>query len=153
LKRWRQNSGFTLVELLVSLSLFCVIVTASFSVLAGASRYCRKFEDKMSSREALVAVAVVLMQDIWAAATLTVENDGQKLVLTQIVDGIIQSVAYDLNGGQVRRKTNATSAYLTYDEKIMGLRFADLGRGLVSFEVTISSSESYAYLAQSRVVR
>ncbi|MFA4858885.1 MAG: hypothetical protein WC636_06415, partial [Candidatus Margulisiibacteriota bacterium] len=101
---------------------------------------------------ALVATSTVIMQDIWAAAAATVESDGQKLILAQTVDGAGQAITYDLNGGRVRRKTNATSAYLTYDEMITDLRFTDLGQGLVSFEVIINSRESFAYLAKSRVM-
>jgi len=146
------DCGFTLIELLISLSLFCVIIAVSFSVLTGTNRYYGKFSEKMSGREALVATSTVIMQDIWAAAAATVESDGQKLILAQTVDGAGQAITYDLNGGRVRRKTNATSAYLTYDEMITDLRFTDLGQGLVSFEVIINSRESFAYLAKSRVM-
>lgn len=142
-----MRKGFTLIEIMVALTIFFVILSSSFLLLKNAGRFWQKFSDKMASFEVVSSVSGVIIRDIWEAKFITAEAGDQRLVLIDLDDNELQ---FELISGRIRRKKGGSSSYLTYDEYVEQLRFYDLGEGMVSFEVSVSSVESYAFLARSR---
>lgn len=142
-----MRKGFTLIEIMVALTIFFIILSSSFLLLKNAERFWRKFADKMASFEVVSSVSGVISNDIRETKLVSVEAAGQKLVLIDIDDNEIQ---YELVSGRIRRRKGGSSSYLTYDEYVEQLTFCDLGEGMVSFEVSVSSLEAYSFLVRSR---
>ena len=142
-----RNKGFTLIEILVVLTLFFIVLSSTFLLLQSTSRFWQKFCDKMASFEVVTSVSNVISNDIREAKLVSAEAAGQRLVLIDIDNNSIQ---YELISGRIRRRKGGSSSYLTYDEYVDQLFFSNSGEGMISFEVWTSSVEVFSRLARSR---
>ncbi|MBU0687801.1 MAG: prepilin-type N-terminal cleavage/methylation domain-containing protein [Candidatus Margulisbacteria bacterium] len=142
-----NKKGFTLIEILVSLTLFSLILSSTFLILKTPSMFWNRFVNKMAAFEVVSSVSGVIMRDIWEAINISVEEGGLRLIL---IDSGYSQIQYELVGGKIRRKKGGSSSYLTYDEQVDLLEFEDLGDGLVGFKLGVSTAEVFSFLMRSR---
>jgi len=121
-----SKRGFTLVEMIIALSLSVMVLSAAFYTL---SVNLKTWERIFVNIERLQVSSMVLERigrDIRSADKITNVLESS---LTIALDG--ETVIYDFNDAKVRRKKGKTSAYLTDKGDLSGLSFKQTGSGLI----------------------
>lgn len=122
-----MRKGFTLVELLVGLSLFALLVAGVVCSFGQGLRGWKKAAHRAATLQVRNIVAENIANDIRSAAAILTISSSEELVLQ--IDG--ETVSYRLNNLKVRRKSGSTSAYLTNENEIIKLIFGYPESGLV----------------------
>ena len=121
------KKGFTLVELLVSISIMSLIIFISLAFTLNSIKLSRKIIKKAEKNQVIVLVAERIWQDVSSADSILPFSSTKELFVKTASD----EVAYSLVGGKVRRRLNGQTAYLTSEKEIGRLNFEYLGSNLV----------------------
>ena len=116
---FQQNPGFSLVELLTTLSLLLLLLGTFSTVFIKQVRFCQKIARESASEQIKNFAIEKIKQDVRAASELLPSSTNNNLLL--LVDG--QQVGYSLTSNKVRRKENAYTQYLTDTGEIKTLLF------------------------------
>ena len=143
-----KDHGFTLIEMLIAIMLGFILCLAAGGALQSLTRSWQKLSEKITPIEVAVGLAGVICREINYAASVSIEAGGTCLYLVSVDGDLIQ---YALVEGMVRRKVNASNSYLTYAEKISGLRFGILERGMVYFELEFAGGTEHEFFARPRI--
>lgn len=114
-----RRKGFTLVELIISLTIFAMILVSTFYVLGVELRYWKKFVTDGEKQQIANMVITRIARDVRSASEVTPSSASQILLLS--AGG--ETIEYSLIEKKVRRKKNAASSYLTDINDIKTLSF------------------------------
>lgn len=122
-----RRGGFTLVELIVALTLMSALVSGLFYSFGQALRSWRRINDDAAHLQIQSLVNERLCRDIRSGAILASSNSAEVFLKIGA-----ETVSYRLITSKVRRKSGSVSAYLTMDSEIKKLSFAYPSPGAVS---------------------
>lgn len=114
-----RRKGFTLVELIISLTIFAMILVSTFYVLGVELRYWKEFVTDGEKQQIANIVIARIARDVRSASEIIPSSASQILLLS--AGG--ETIEYSLIEKKVRRKKNATSSYLTDINDIKTLSF------------------------------
>lgn len=115
-----NRPGFSLVELIVSLSIFAMLSVSILYVFGTELKLSKKITGASQKQQLLNAVLTRISQDIRAAWTVLPSSDENKLILSVEAD----SIEYSLINEKVRRKKNNYSSYLTDTGEVKAFSFS-----------------------------
>lgn len=115
-----RRSGFTLVELIISLSLMAVLMGGMFFAFGQGWRAWKKVVQNCERHQVEGLVAERIAREARAASEV-LAGSGSAEVMLRVGPEII---SYKLVEGKVRRKKGASSAYLTCEGEIQSLSFS-----------------------------
>lgn len=133
-----SKKGFTLIEITVALTLAVIVFFAAFLAL---STYLKAHKKQSSAIEGLQIRQYVLTQitrDIRSADSI---KNSTAAVL--IVKNGASTTQYELTTGKVRRKKDASSAYLTEAGQVNKLAFSYPRPGMVIIEIEGSKTGAF----------
>ena len=114
-----MRRGFTLVELLIALTLLAMLLGGSLCALGGGLRNWRKIGGRAATLQIENIVAERLCGDVRGSAIMT-GSTSTELFLRLGPD----TVSYKLEAGKVRRQKGGSSASWTSEGEIKALTFA-----------------------------
>ena len=112
--------GFTLIELIISLSLMVMLTGSMFFALGQGMRGWRKAGCKISKLQIKNMLAERITGDLRFASQVLTGSGSQEMLLKVGPD----QIGYKLVEGKVRREKGATSAYLTCEDEVKKLSFS-----------------------------
>lgn len=134
-----KRKGFTLVELILVLSIFTLLMGCILSVLGVELDFWGKIVAASEKQQISNIVMSRIISDIRAANEILPGSDQNKLLLKSS-SNIIE---YSLKNSKVRRKKNNYSAYLTDKGDLQTLSFQYPASKMVAVMVENLSSEAY----------
>ncbi len=132
-----RKGGFTLVEMLVSLSIFAMMLLSIYFTFGHELNFFKKISSSSEKLEISNAVMGRIARDIRAAEEILPSSNQEKLLLKIASD----TLEYSLVNGKVRRKLNSHSSYLTDAQDIQSLSFSYPSGEAVIFKVDNFSTE------------
>lgn len=126
-----MNKGFTLIEMIISVSLGAVMLISISMCLFLSIKTWRSTVDRLVNLESIRSALNIIGRDIRDADEIVPESCAPRLIIYKNPDIII----YDLKDGKVRRTKNNSSQYLTADKSIAILSFAYPAPQLVEIRV------------------
>ncbi len=115
-----KRNGFTLVELLISLSIFTLLSGAMYYALGVELNLWKRIVGTSEKQQIANFVLTRVVRDARSASKILPASNNQKLLLKIGPD----SIEYTLINQKIRRKKNAYSAYLTDKRDIQILSFS-----------------------------
>jgi prepilin-type N-terminal cleavage/methylation domain-containing protein len=115
-----KRNGFTLVELLISLSIFTLLSGAMYYALGVELNLWKRIVGASEKQQIANFVLTRIVRDTRSASQILPASNHQKLLLKIGPD----SIEYTLINQKIRRKKNAYSAYLTDKRDIQILSFS-----------------------------
>ncbi|MFA6431264.1 MAG: prepilin-type N-terminal cleavage/methylation domain-containing protein [Candidatus Margulisiibacteriota bacterium] len=125
------KKGFTLIELIISISIMILIVSTSIIFTIYSVKLSRKIIKKSEKNQVLVLVSERMSLDINSADAILPASSTKELFL-KIASG---EVAYAYVSGKVRRRINGQTAYLTNEKEINSLGIAYPGNNLIGISI------------------
>jgi len=116
----KRKNGFTLVELIISLTLFTVLVGGVFYAFGSELRLWRKIADKCQREQVANLVAERICHDIRAASAILTSSGSEEIDLRVGSENI----SYRLVDYKIRRKKGSSIAYLTNEREVDKLAFS-----------------------------
>jgi len=130
-----SRKGFTLVELIIALTLFSALLSGVLYAFGEGLRTWRKIAQVGERQQVKNLVAERICREVRAAKEVT--TLGSEEVTLKMGSEII---SYRLVNGKVRRKKGNSVAYLTNEGEIEKLWFSNLTKGMV--EITVGDFSS-----------
>jgi len=115
-----KRSGFTLVELIVALSIFAFLLGNIFFFLGTQVKFWNKTEALVKKQQISHIILAQIIRDLRSAATISPLSSKEKLQL-MIGPDLIE---YSLANQKIKRRKNNYSRYLTTEEEIKTFYFA-----------------------------
>lgn len=116
----RRRPGFTLVELVIAMSLLTILLGGLFFALGHGLRIWRKVAREVDRQQISNLVAERICRDIRAAGEILPSSSSEEVVL-KIGSEVI---SYKLVNSKVRRKKGSSVAYLTSEKEVGALSFS-----------------------------
>ncbi|MFH1387100.1 MAG: type II secretion system protein [bacterium] len=116
----KKRKGFTLVELMISLSLMGILISGIFFSFAAAYRTWKKVANKSSNLQVENIICERLARDIRSADEILTSSTSQEIQIK--ISSYIY--AYSLVNNKVRRKKGASVSYLTSEDELKKLAFS-----------------------------
>ncbi len=135
-----KKSGFTLVELMVSLSLLAVLGGSMFYAFGVELKLWQKLTDSMAEQQIINSAMAQIVNDVRSAREIVYSASGDDLILLVGADRI----EYSLVNEKLRRKKNDRSSYLTDIGEIKEFAVAYPTTRLV--EVSLNNNKARAFL-------
>lgn len=132
-----KKPGFTLVELLIAISLFSVLTGTVFYTLGTQQNIFRRISSGCKTKQINNAVVSRIAADIRAASAILPYSNQNKLALQVGTDAI----EFGLSNNKVKRRKNNYSAYLNDEGEIKTLKFSYPGKKLVGISTETFSTE------------
>jgi prepilin-type N-terminal cleavage/methylation domain-containing protein len=126
-----RNRGFTLVELIVALSLFAMLLGGIFYAWGVELNFWKRAVASVEKQQVANMVLARIVRDIRNAGELLPASDDHQLLLKIGSD----TIEYSLVNQKIRRKKNSYSAYLTSEGELKALSFAYPDARLVEIKV------------------
>ena len=126
-----KRKGFTLVELIVSLTIFSLLLGSIFYALKIELGIWKRIVGSAEKQQIANMVLSRIVRDIRSAKELLPASTNQKLGLEIGSD----TIEYDLLNHKIRRKKNNYSAYLTTQGELEELSFSYPKANLVEIKV------------------
>ncbi|MFH1541521.1 MAG: prepilin-type N-terminal cleavage/methylation domain-containing protein [bacterium] len=114
-----RRNGFTLVELIISLSIFALLTSSIFLFLGTSLRYWHKIVNQTETRQIHQVVLDKLCEDIRRASAILPSSHAKELHLQVGAD----KISYSLINKKVRHLKNAYTSYLTDVNEVTSLTF------------------------------
>lgn len=133
-----NKKGFTLVELVISLSLMVMIIGITTFAFGQAIRTWRKVAWKSECLQVANLVMERICRDIRAASEISQASSSKELIL-KIGS---ETVSYQLVNFKVQRQKGRSVAYLTNEREVENLFFSYPEKDLV--EVGVGGFTTYA---------
>ena len=114
-----MQRGFTLVELIIAMSLMTALAGGALYAFGGGLRNWRKISSRAATLQIENITAERLCRDIRGSAIMT-SSTSEEISLKIGADVI----SYKLESGKVRKKKGSSSAYLTSENEIKKLAFS-----------------------------
>ena len=114
-----MKKGFTLVELIIALTLLTALTGALFGAFAQDLRSWRKITDRAAQLQTQNIVAERLCREIRSAALLPGSSSAELLLRVGS-----ETVSYSLYADKIRRKKGGSTAYWTSEREIKRLEFS-----------------------------
>ncbi len=115
-----MRKGFTLVELIVSLSLMMILAGGMFFALGQGLRGWRKIAGRAEELQIKNLAAERITGDIRFADQILAGSGSQEIILKINSD----QISYKLVERKVRRKKGTVTAYLTCEDEVKNLSFS-----------------------------
>lgn len=131
-----KNKGFTLIELVLALSLASIIMLSALQFLSVNLNLYRRSSQKAADLQVSNLILSRLSSEIRSSERILDLREGS---LTLSLEG--QSILYDLKDGKLRRKTEKSTAYLTDKGDLEGLSFKELSAGLIELKLRAGGKE------------
>ncbi|MDI6731376.1 MAG: type II secretion system protein [Candidatus Margulisbacteria bacterium] len=113
------KKGFSLVELILSLSIFAFLLVAILYALSGEIKFWKRATDICRQGQIADFAISKIVDDIHSASQILPQSSASVLALSVEAN----SIEYSLYNQKVRRKTNNSTAYLTDSGEITNLSF------------------------------
>ena len=130
------RQGFSLVEMVIALSLAVIILGAAFYLLSINLKTWNRNSKRIENLQIVSLVFERIGYDIRSAKKI-ISVSGETLIIE--LDS--QNVLYDFKNKKIRRKKGETSAYLTDKGDLLGLSFRKIKEGLVEIGIKTESKE------------
>ncbi len=125
-EKFRKNSGFTLIEMLIVVAIIAILIAVSIPMVNGALEKAREATDAANERAAKAEITVCFMADIPYDGTNKVEAD--KAYYYDIVDGKLSGTADGFYG-----------KCSTHKGKFLELSIDDDGQVSMAWSTTLAS--------------
>ena len=132
------KKGFSLVELIISLSIFALLLGAILYALSGEIKFWQRAAAACRQGQIADFVMNKIIQDARTASQILPQSSPALLALSVEAD----TIEYSLYSQKVRRVKNGTTAYLTDSGEISLLSFSYPGNKLVEVRVEKISTEA-----------
>lgn len=134
-----KRRGFTLVEMMIALTLSVVVLTAGTFMLSNYLRTFKKLSAAVEKGQIEQFVLNKLTNDIQFAEKVNSGSNATLLIL-EVKDDTLR---YDYFNRKVRRRTNKSTAYLTEAGEISSLAFNYPRPGLVLINLDDSRTGAF----------
>jgi prepilin-type N-terminal cleavage/methylation domain-containing protein len=134
-----KRKGFTLVEMIVALSIFAMLLGGIFHVLGVELNLWEKIVSAAEKQQIANMVLTRIARDARSAKEVLPSSSSQKLLL-KIGD---DSLEYSLVNGKARRKKNNYSSYLTAENDLHFLSFSYPAYKIVEIEIEDLTTRVY----------
>jgi prepilin-type N-terminal cleavage/methylation domain-containing protein len=134
-----KRKGFTLVEMIVALSIFSMLLGGIFHVLGVEINLWERIVSAAEKQQIANMVLSRAVRDIRAAREILPSSGSQKLLL-KVGDDTLE---YSLVNGKIRRKKNNSSSYLTAENDLHFLSFSYPAYRIVEIEVEDLTTRAY----------
>ena len=121
-----MKKGFTLIELIISLTLAAIVFLSGTFLLSNYLRSSRKIETAASLIQLKQSVLAQITKDVRSSDSIAQSTPAQLIIRYGA-----SIISYDYANKKVRRKKDGSSAYLTEDGQINNLSFSFPKQGLV----------------------
>ena len=135
-----KRRGFTLVELIVSLTIFTILLSGMYYAFGTELSFLKRMLGSCENQQISNMVLSRMAQDIRSAEDILADSDETTLLLK---DGD-STIEYSLKNQKVRRRKNNYSSYLTDKDDVKALSFSYPEQKLV--RITIGEWETQASL-------
>ena len=133
-----KRSGFTLIEILIALTLASLVFLAGFLMLSTFLKTYHKLSSAINLLQTRQYVLTQMTREVRSADSI---KNSTPAVLV-IKNGAL-TIQYELTAGKVRRKKDASSAYLTEAGQVKKLAFGYPRPGMVIIEIDDSKTGVY----------
>lgn len=113
-------NGFTLVELIISLSLSLIFMSVALFTLNHNFRVWEKYAARFEKRQVSLIAAEKITREVRNALKILPASTSQEVFLS--LPG--NNISYCLANRKIRRKLSASTSYLTDDNAVRSLSFA-----------------------------
>jgi len=134
-----KRRAFTLVELIVSISIFLLLIGTIYYALGTQLRFLRKITNKGENQQISNMVLSRIVQDIRCAEEILSASNTNSLFLKVGSD----TIEYALKNQKVKRKKNNYSSYLTDVEDIQKLTFSYPANRTVQISLEAWTTKAY----------
>ena len=134
----KKKTAFTLVELLIAISLGTILLAVSFWALSNTVRLYGK-TSKDTARLQICSMVLDRIGEDAVSAKKVSSSSTQSLLILEYPDFILR---YDYNNGKVRRRKGSSSAYLTDAGDVGSLSFDYSGK-LITIKCDKLESKAY----------
>lgn len=126
-----KERGFTLVEMIIALTLSVLVLSAGTFMLSGYLRTYKKLSAAVEKNQIQQFALNKLISDIQFAESIN-SGSGPDLLVLSLKDDMLR---YDYFNRKVRRRTNKSTAYLTDAGEVSSLSFSYPRTGLVLIDL------------------
>lgn len=142
-----MKKGFTLVELIVAVSLSIIVLASLFSFLLALLKWRDLSSGKLRDLDILMSAIQTMSREIKSSKGISPLSSKDRIIL--IFDAY--TISFDLNAGKIRRIKGGSTGYLTPDSSVNSLLFTHLGPKQAAFLVKpTSTNQSLSCEAYSR---
>ena len=138
MKCLQNRKGLSIVELLITLGLSSIVVTAVFFVYHSGTKAWTRAENQVEVQQNLRVAMNMLSTEIRKADRFRIEPDGQGIVLT-FKDGSSKAYRFHAASGEIRMYESGTTVAM----HVEGCRFS-YSKGLVTIEITMRAMDGIA---------
>jgi len=131
-----NKRGFTLVEIIVSLSIFAILLSSMYYIFGVELRLWQRYITASEDLQISNMVMTKITRDIRAADKI-ISSSSDQLSLKVETD----TIQYSFSKGKVKRKKNSRSSYLTTKGDLSALSFASLSDKLVEIKINDFSTK------------
>lgn len=125
-----NKKGFTLIELIISLTIFSLVLSSSFLFLGTRLNTYKKEKNILNQYQLEQRVFNLIAKDLKKSIELDIISSSEaKITLKN------QEVIYGIKDQKIKRKTGKNNAYLTMPGEINNLAFKALSPQLIELGV------------------
>ena len=135
-----RKKGFTLVELIISLTIFAILLTGIIYSLGIELSTWNRIANAAEKQQIENSVLARITRDIRSATQILPSSDPDRLSLKIGSD----TIEYSFANAKVKRKKNNYSSYLTVEGDIQALAFSYPAGNLV--EVRLDDTKTQIYM-------
>ncbi len=126
-----NRRGFSLIELMISISLSSTVIILATSFIFFLRSHERKFDHNISCTQNIFSAANVMSKEIRQADDINTSSSSNRLIIHIDPDTII----YELSAGKIKRTKNSSAQYITEDDSVGSMIFSYPAHDSVSFSI------------------
>lgn len=129
-----MNKGFTIIEMLIAVTVFVVVITVSLASFLNITDVQRKAEAFRSINDNLNFSLETMAREIRTSTNYNVGTDGTSITVNNVSN---ENVTYRLNNNRVERSTNGVNFLAMTAPEIIVTKLLFMKSGLRQQRVTI----------------
>jgi len=126
-----MKKGFTLIELIVAVSLSVIVMASLFSFLFALLKWRDMSTGKLRGLNTVRSAMQTMSREIKASKGISPVSDKDRIII--IFD--TYTISFDLNAGKIRRIKGGSTQYLTPDSSVSSLLFSYQDPERASFSI------------------
>ncbi|MFC1568090.1 type II secretion system protein J [Candidatus Margulisiibacteriota bacterium] len=134
-----RTKGFTLVEMIVTLSIFAMLMGSVFHILDIELKLWDRLVSASEKQQVANLVLTRIVRDVRAAKEIGPASSNEELVLTIGAD----TIEYALVNKKVRRRKNGKTSYLTDADDLEPLSFSYPAYKIVGIKLGDNTTRAY----------